>query len=341
MNGKWIGHRWCRMLLVCMVAGAFARVQPKAHATESSARQGQREGEIIANLAGGQVIVHVAKDNTIVFATVDQPIEAPSVPPRVVDLDTHHVGILLGACEWRTPADPRPVRLDKDFRRVSQSDQHYETYGEVDQDLEAVGVGFLEKLRPLVEQLHHQIEVAPDEPILELVIIGFGPKGYGPEVWTAEYRVQQEQVAVRGEYWQTRVLRPRFTQLYPLEKHAPHTLVEARYPGATKGPTLQDLIDGNDPRIAQLGSAEPRFAKVLELVHRGEAQKAMPTDAADFLRAVLPLIAKNHSFILAKMEEGHGFDWIVPPEEPLQKAEKEDKNRPAEAPTLRKRPTPN
>jgi len=41
------------------------------------------------------------------------------------------------------------------------------------------------------------------------------------------------------------------------------------------------------------------------------------------------------------MEEQHGFDWIVPPDEPIEKAKKEDKNRPPEAPTLRRRPNPN
>ena len=338
-----MGRRWCGILLFCL-GGAFARLQLRAQVTvspQSYGAGGERAGEIVADLAAGRVIVHVAKDNTIIFAAVDEPVEAGSVPPRVVDLSTNHVGIVLGASEWRMPADPNPVRLDKAFRRVGQPDEHYETSGEADQDLETIGIGFLEKLRPLVEQLHHQIDIAPDDPILELVIIGFGPKNYGPEVWTAEYRVEQEQVGVRGEYWQTRVLRPRFTQLYPPEKHATHTLVEARYPTSMKGPALQDLIDGNDPRIAQLRSAEPRFDKVLELVHRGEAQKAAPLDAADFLRAVLPLVAKSHGFILAKMEEQHGFDWIVPPEEPIEKLKNADKNRPPEAPTLRKRPTPN
>jgi hypothetical protein len=37
-----------------------------------------------------------------------------------------------------------------------------------------------------------------------------------------------------------------------------------------------------------------------------------------------------------------GFDWIVPPEEPVEKTKtgSDDKDRPAEAPSLRKRPTP-
>jgi hypothetical protein len=45
---------------------------------------------------------------------------------------------------------------------------------------------------------------------------------------------------------------------------------------------------------------------------------------------------------MGKMEESHGFDWIVPPEEPVERAKKgeEDKNRPPEAPSLRKRPNP-
>jgi hypothetical protein len=56
---------------------------------------------------------------------------------------------------------------------------------------------------------------------------------------------------------------------------------------------------------------------------------------------LLPLIAGKESFIMGKMEESHGFDWIVPPDEPVERAKKgeEDKNRPPEAPSLRRKPT--
>jgi hypothetical protein len=312
--------------------------------SRASAQTNQPEDEIVANLAGGRVIVHVAKDGNIVFAAIDQPMEAGAVPPRVAELDSSHVAVLLGASEWRMPADPNPVRLDRDVQRVSGRDpkaQH--EVGEAEPDLETIGVAFLEKLRPLVTQLHHKIDIKPDEPLLELVLIGYGANNYGPEVWTVEYRVQQQQLAVRGEYWQTRLLRPRFTQLYPPEKHAPRILVETRYPVDLPGPTLMALIQGSDPVIDKLRSNEPRFAKVVTAVDKGEAQKAAPTDAADFMRAVLPLIAENNRFILASMEEQHGFTWIVPPDEPVEKAkkeEKDDKNRPPEAPTLRRRPKP-
>jgi hypothetical protein len=149
-------------------------------------------------------------------------------------------------------------------------------------------------------------------------------------------------MSTRGEYWQTRLLRPRFTQLYPPEKHAPRIVIEARYPDTLKAPTLMALIQGNDSTIAQLRSADSRFAKVIDEVDKGQAQKAVPADVADFLRALLPLIADKQTFILAKMEEQHGFNWIVPPEEPVERAKKgeEDKNRPADAPSLRRRPSP-
>jgi hypothetical protein len=312
----------------------------------AKAQEKDTENEIIANLAGGRVIVHVTKDEVIVFGAIDTPIETGSIPPRVMQLDRGHVGILLGASEWRLPADPKPVRLDHNFQKIGGRDPRDRGNGnEVEPDLEAIGVAFLEELRPLVSQLHHKIELVADEPLFEIVVIGFAPNRYGPEVWTIEYRIQQSQVGVRDEYWQTRILRPRFEQLYPPEKKAPRTIVEVRYPPSTKGPTVMELIQGNDPRVAQLRGGEPRFAKVLETVDRGQAQKAVSLDAADFLRALLPLLAGKNSFTLGKMEEEHGLDWIVEPQEPVSKTEKaerekEDKDRAPDAPTLRKRPQP-
>jgi hypothetical protein len=302
--------------------------------------QGQgREDEIIANLAGGRVIVDVAKD-VIIFAALDQPVERNSIPPRVMELDSTHLGILFGAAEWRSPADPKPIRMDRNLPHIGTRDPHYDAApGEAEPDLETIGVAFLEKLRPLVTQLHHKLEFLPDEPIFQVVIIGYGANNYGPEVWVVEFRIEQEMIATRGEYWQTRILRPRFNQLYPPEKHAPRTIVESRYPPDSKGPTLAELIQGNDPRILQVVAGNPRFTKVIENLHGGTAQKAVALDSADFMRAVLPQMAGNTPFILGTMSEQAGFQWIVPPAEPLEKAE-EDKNRPPDAPTLRRPPKP-
>jgi hypothetical protein len=326
-------HRWITrvplslFLLACLVPAKIARAQER-----------DRADEIVANLAGGRVIVHVAHDK-IVFAAIDQPVESSSIPPRVLSIDPSHIGILLGASEWRSPADPKPTRLDKDFPRLSGKDPHYAVNpDEVAPDLDVIGVAFLERLRPLVSQLHHKIEFKPDETLFEVVVIGFAPDDYGPEVWTLEYRIHQEEIATRGDFWQTRLLRPRFTQLYPPEKHAPKTLVEIRYPDTLKGPTLQQLIQGNDPELDNLSHGDPKFSKVMAVIDQGQANKAVPEDATDFLRAALPLISDKAKFILGTMTE-HGFDWVVPPDEPVEKA-KEDKNKPPEAPSLRKKPNP-
>jgi hypothetical protein len=327
-NHRWISPVSLALFLLACVAPA--KIAP--------AQERDRTDEIVANLAGGRVIVHVARDK-IVFAAIDLPVEPNSIPPRVLSIDTRHVGVLLGASEWRIPADPKPVRLDRDFPQISGKSSNYATNpDEVAPDLDVIGVAFLERLRPLVSQLHRKIEFKPEETLFEVVVIGFAPDDYGPEVWTLEYRIHQEEIATRGDFWQTRLLRPRFTQLYPPEKHAPKTLVEIRYPDTLKGPTLQQLIQGNDPELDNLSRGDPKFSKVMAVIDQGQANKAVPEDATDFLRAALPLISDKAKFILGTMTE-RGFDWVVPPDEPVEKA-KEDKNKPPEAPTLRKKPNP-
>jgi hypothetical protein len=332
-------------LLAAFVFASFLAIPTPAQTT-------QREDEIVATLAGGRIIIQVARDQVIVFAAIDRPIEANSVPPRLLQLDAGHVGIVLGATEWQVPAAPAPVRLDRDFQAIAHGpDQRYQQFPDAAApDLETLGVAFLEKLRPLVSQLHHKLDFPPDEPLFQLVILGFA-HDYGPEVWQVEYRIEQEQVAARGEYWQTRILRPRFTQLYPPEggKHAPHTLIETRYPAESatapakarsqnNDPPLLALIQGGDPAIARLRSGDPRFAKDLDSIEKGQTQKVPSADAADFLRAALPLISGGRKFFLGTMEEQHGFEWIVPPDEPVEKTD--DKSRPPTAPSLRRKPNP-
>ena len=325
--------RWNPPVFLCLFFLAFI-----ASTQITTAQEPPREDEIVANLAGGRVIVHVARDK-IVFAAIDQPVEADSIPPRVMSINATHIGILLGASEWRHTSDPQPVRLDKDFPHVSGKNPNYaDNSDDVAPDLETIGVAFLERLRPLVSQLHHKIEFKRDDALFEVVLIGYAPDDYGPEVWTIEYRIQQEEIATRGEFWQTRLLRPRFTQLYPPEKHAPKTLVEIRFQTTTQEPSLQQLIQGNDPDIEKLSRGDPKFLKVMEDIDRGQANKAAPQDATDFLRAALPLIVGKSRFILGTMTEG-GFDWVVPPDEPVEKA-KQDKNQPPDAPSLHRKVKP-
>ena len=300
-----------------------------------------QEDEIVANLAGGRVLIHVTRD-AIIFSAIEHPLEAKSVPPRVATLGSSHIGIFFGASEWQIPAQPRPIRLDREVGDVRPATQAYVPEGAGEPDLELIGVAFLEKLRPLVSQLHHKIDLKPDEPLFEIVLIGYAPKGYGPEVWQIDYGVEQESVGTRSEYWQTRLLRPRFTQLYPPEKHQAKSLIEIRFPSELQAMPLTGLIQQNDPQIARLRSSDQRFAKVVEEIERGQANKANSQDAADFMRAVLPLLAGGAPFMEGRLVEGGGFDWVLPPEEPREKEQRaEDKDRPPDAPTLVRKPNPN
>src|SRR5258708_23683482 len=82
------------------------------------AQNAQREEEIVANLAGGRIIVHVARDS-IIFASIYQPIEANSIPPRVVDLDSCHGCVLLVASACQLPSDPKTARSDPNIEAIA------------------------------------------------------------------------------------------------------------------------------------------------------------------------------------------------------------------------------
>lgn len=328
--------RWCvglAFLLCIFVPGALP--------------QG-REEEIVANLASGRVIVHVTAEG-IVFATIEKSTEADSIAPRIVAIDSGHIGILLGAAEWQIPAGSDPVFVDKKIqhegKRPSAADRAARPDGmerleDKNADLELIGIAYLEALRSLAGQLHHRVELGPNEPLLELVVIGFAPKDYGAEVWLYEYRMVQE--AVRGDFYQTRILRPHTTQLYPPEKHEPRTVVEVRYPSDSSDVPFAGLIQRNDPLISRLASSDPKFARVVDRIQVGKANTAKFTDAADFLRAVVVPLAGRARFAVGTFAERGGLDWLVPPEQPVQKAksEKGDKDRSADAPTLRPKPKP-
>jgi len=312
------------ILLAALAAGMTARAQ---------------EDEIVANLAGGRAIIHVAND-AILFAAIDHPLESKSVPPRVAAIDNRHIGIFFGASEWQVTSQPRPIRLDRDIPHFGAVDKRFAPPGGAEQDLEQIGVAFLEKLRPLVSQLHHPIDLKPDEPLFQIVLIGYAPQAYGPEIWLINYQVEQNSAA-RGDYWQTHVLRPRFTQLYPPEKHQPKTIIEVRVPSDLPDIPLLGLIQQNAPAISRLRSSDPHVNKVIDLIQKGEAQKADPVAAGDFLRAALPILAGDAHFFLGSMTENGRFDWIVPPDEPREKVKPtEDKNRPPDAPTLQQKPKP-
>lgn len=296
-----------------------------------------RAQEVVVNLSAGRVIVCVAKGG-IVVATVQKRIEAESRPPVLAQLSAKRVAIFLGAAEWVSPAGEPPVRLEREMRgvmgglasgpRLSQEQAN---------DLEGLGMGLLEPLRKAAQRLVMKVDLQRDEPLLDVVLAGYLDE-YGAEAWTLRYRAVQE--PLRGEYWQTRVLRPIYTQLYPPEKGQPRTILETRYPPEDDARLLLDLLRANDPRLARLRNADEQSSEAAVKILEGESHKAPLEGVVALLRGALTAtLAEDETLAFGVINERDGFTWIVPPPEPVQRAEEsEKKERPAGAPTLRRPP---
>ena len=294
--------------------------------------------EVVANLAAGRVVIYVAKDG-IVIAANESRVEAESRPPLFAQLSSRRIAILLGAAEWVRPGTGRPpLRLDIELPRAIQTQIPTGPRLQQEQasDLEPIGTALLEPLRTVVPQLTRKIDLAPEDSLVEMLLVGFEEQ-FGPEVWLLKYRLAQE--PLRGDYWKSRVLRPSYTQLYPPEKGQPRTLVEVRYPPEDAGPALLELIQQSDARLTPLRTSNVQAARAAEKLSRGESNKTLLDDAVVFLRASLDAIALPDTVqIVAVISEKRGFEWILaPPAALLQRAE-ESKPREPGVPSLRKKP---
>ncbi|MBI1738393.1 MAG: hypothetical protein HYR58_04015, partial [Acidobacteria bacterium] len=197
--------------------------------------------EVVANLAAGRVVIYVAKGG-IAIAANESRVEAESRPPLVAQLSAKRIAILLGAAEWVRPGTGRPpLRLDHELPRAvsTQIPAGPRLQQEQATDLEPIGAALLEPLRLVVPQLTRKMNLPPEDPLVEMLLVGIDEE-YGPEVWLLKYRLAQE--PLRGDYWKSRVLRPSYTQLYPPEKGQPRTLIEVRYPPEDAGPALLELF---------------------------------------------------------------------------------------------------
>jgi hypothetical protein len=305
----------------------------------ASAVYAQEAGqEVVANLSAGRVVIYVAKDGMVIAAN-ESRVEADSRPPLFVQLSPKRIAILLGAAEWVRPGTGRPpLRLDIELPRAigTRIQSGPRLQQEQTSDLEPIGTALLEPLRTVVPQLTRKMNLAPEDPLVEMLLVGFEEE-YGPEVWLLQYRLAQE--PLRGDYWKSRVLRPSYTQLYPPEKGQPRTLVEVRYPPEDAGPALLELLQQSDARLTPLRTSNAQVARASEKLARGESNKALLDDAVVFLRASLDAIAQpNTQQIVGVISEKRGFEWILaPPAAPQQKAE-ELKPREPGAPTLKKKP---
>jgi hypothetical protein len=311
------------------------------------AAQREQSGEVAATLAAGRVIFCVTKTG-IVVAVAQESVEKGSREPAVVAVSSRRVGVLLGAVEWNTTAKgATPVRLDAELPTVAGNATRRSGNKNIDEpnEIEEIGVGMLETLRPLVDQIHHKLDIAPDESLVELLLADY-VEDYGPEVWRLQYRVRQESLG--NDYWSTRVMRPAYTQLYPPEKGQPRTFVEVQYPEKLSQPRLLDRLSRHDPAMETPRTASPELTKAIGLVTGGTSDKADAAPVINFLRAVTPIVSGPSAtpspgpgavpperIVMALLDAARGFQWVVPPEEKLPMPTETKPEEPG-APSLRK-----
>jgi hypothetical protein len=306
--------------------------------------EGPRE-EIVANLAAGRVIIAVVKDQILVV-TLENRIEAETRPPTPVQLSSERLAVPLGAVDWFSPSSQQTLaNIDSELPHLRSylapkgpHLQQAEAGGEAS-DIEAIGQGVMERLNDVARDLHNKIDLPQDEPLTQLIVADY-LTGYGPEVWQVSYGIEQEQQ--QGDFWDTRVLRPKYLQFWPPEKGQPHTLIEFAYPPENAPIPLLEMIKQKDPRIEKLIAADPEIALVANQFLRGDSKKIRSEDATQFLRAALSAITgPNDRQSFATIGQESGFAWVLPPPpEPKRPGPslQPQPNRPADAPSLIKHP---
>jgi hypothetical protein len=313
------------LFLWAFIGVYLCKVRP-AHAQEA-------KEEIVANVSAGRVVLFVAKDS-ILIAAHSNPEEPDSRPPAVLQIGRYRALILLGAVEWAQPFTGRPpVRLDEELPKFLAAGAGPKLSQGETSDIEGLGLALLEPLRAAAGRVHARLELPADEPLVAMLVVGY-TEGYGPEVWLLKYRITQD--PLRGDYWQTRVLRPSYQQLYPPEKGQPRALVEVRYPFDSAGPGVGELLVQNDARITRIAASSVEAARAAERLHKGEAHKAASRDAMLWLRPALNAVTPpGAEQFLGAIGEKDGLAWVLPPPKPAPRAE-EQKPREPGAPTLRK-----
>lgn len=333
-------------LLTVLFAIALAAFFPFPSAAQELPPGDQSAQEIVANLCTGRVVIGVAKDG-IVVATLENPIEPQTRPPMIVSISDERVAILLGAADWWLPDENRELaRLDAELptlppphstgaNRPRLQSGYEEGAGSEATGVENLGDNLRGRLAVIADHIHGNLNLAEDQPLLQMIIADYAP-AYGAEVWLVQYFVEQE--PEQGDYWQTRILQPKYDQLWPPEKGQPRGLIEINYPAATP---VASLIRSGDLHLAQSISAAPGMTQVSDAILNGDVEKIDAADLAAFFRTSLGALAVPKArMIEAEVNKIRGVGWFIePPVEP--QVAGSEQTRPPGAPSLRQPAKPN
>ena len=313
-----------------------------AFPSRAMAQEQPEGGEIVANLCAGRVVIGVAKDG-IVVATLENPIEPDTKPPMIVPVSDQRVAILLGAADWWLPDENRELaRIYSELPnlqsgqgrprgpRLDPTNSAGGGAGSEATDIEQIAQGVRGRLSFVADHIHGNLKLDDGEPLLQLILVDYA-RDYGPEVWLVKYTVDQE--PEQGDFWQTRVLQPHYTQLWPPEKDQPRGLVEVSWPPQ---PTFESLIGGGNARVTQAIAGTQGMQQVSAAIFDGQIQKQSAVDVAQFLRTCLEAAkVPNARMIEVEVNAKRGVGWFVRPPAEMQ-ATGSEKARPAGAPSLRK-----
>jgi hypothetical protein len=307
--------------------------------------------QVTIQRADGQVVFTVTKD-AILAATVAASAQTGATPlalqPTIVPLGSGRIAVLMGAIGWTESTAGKSMRLDAELppaARAAMQPASGESQPDLAGDIEAIGVTILELLRPMVREVHTKLDLATDEPLVQVLLAGYA-EGYGPEIWSLSYRVQQRNLG--NDYWDTRPLRPAYTQLYPPEKGQPHTFVEVQYPPKAAPLGLLRATQ-SDSRVQRIRASSEQTNEALTAILNGESRKASSRPTADFIRAAIPLLAGEQARLaIAALDERYRFQWILAPEDALapppetetQQEQPPSQQRQTERPSLRRAAPP-
>jgi hypothetical protein len=255
----------------------------------------------------------------------------------VLPVSPGRIGVLLGAVDWTAPETAKAIRFDAELPAVAANALRRPSQkpSEEPSEIEDIGVGVLELIRPVVDQIHHKLDLSANEPIVEVILADY-VQDYGPEIWSLQYRVRQDNLA--NDYWQTRVLRPAYVQLYPPEKGQPRTFVEADYPANIPQLQLAARLARPDPQFERLAHSSREVSDAVAFIAAGNSAKANSSSTSDFMRAAIPLAAGNEqNLIMAALDMNRGFQWILAPQEPIPPGKTQTQPTEPDAPSLRKR----
>jgi len=342
-------HRKTIALLAIATIAAFSPPlhRPPLHAAPQE--EYEQHDEVVADLAAGRVILAVFKD-AILIASIENHIEPDALAPAIVPLGGRRAAILLGAISWNSPSPPVEwARLDTEIPNLHAHmaiaiTPHMQgsAAGEEAKDIEDVGEGLRIRLSAMMKKVHGQLDVPEDQPLIELVLADY-QVDYGAEVWTLQYGLTQQ--PERGEFWDTKIQRPRYAQLWPPEKTAPHTVMEVQYPpSGEKSSTLLDLLRQKDPRLQAISQSDPQMAAVANTVLSGDTSKLLQAAAVPYFRACFNVLTPaNATLAIALIDHEQGFQWLLAPPPPPPRAKnaqqpEQDQERPPGAPSLLKPP---